>query len=62
MSDEELKTIDAMKCFGGRFVKALADAALRADGENFRRIKATWPELWARYSALSEALSKSEEP
>ena len=39
-----------MRKYGGSFVKALAEAALRADDDNLRRIKTAWPEYWAKYS------------
>ena len=42
--------IEAMLKYGGHFVKALATAAMRADSENLRRIKETWPEYWTKYA------------
>jgi len=41
--------------YGGGFVKSLAEAAMRADSDNLRRIKEAWPEYWEKYSALTRA-------
>lgn len=46
--------IQAMFKFGGSFVKGLATAAFAADPENMAKIKATWPEYWAKYRALAD--------
>jgi len=54
MSDEDLKTVEAMAKFGGSFMKALAAAAFRADPENLRRIKEAWPEYWTRYATMRD--------
>ena len=39
-----------MVVFGGGFVNALGHAFLRADLENQRKIKETWPEIYKKYS------------
>lgn len=44
----------AMKEHGGSFVQALGEALLRADDENTRRIKNTWPEYWGKYSRFAK--------
>lgn len=49
----DLEVIDSMATYGGSFVKCLAEAARRADPENLRRIKETWPEYWSQYSKMS---------
>lgn len=46
-----LRTMQAMERYGGGFVKTLA-AIARADAENLAKIKATWPEYWAKYEQL----------
>ena len=45
----ELETIEAMRKYGGSFVKALAEAAIRADTENLEKIKLAFFETWSRY-------------
>lgn len=45
--------IEAMRRWGGGFVKALAEAATIADSDNLRRIKSAWPEYWQRYSDMA---------
>jgi hypothetical protein len=47
--------IEAMLHNGGGFVKALAEAAARADSDNLRRIKLAWPEYWEQYSKIETA-------
>lgn len=50
--DHDLKVIEAMEKHGGGFVKALAEAARRADSENLAKIKAAWPEYWKQYESF----------
>lgn len=54
--DRDLRTIQAMERYGGGFVKALAVAAKwnHADDSNLARIKAAFPLIWERYSAMGE--------
>lgn len=54
MSGEDIQAIDAMHLYGGNFAKRLADLALVADPENLDKIKATWPDLWAKYQSWQE--------
>jgi len=49
------KVAEAMREYGGMFVSFLGCALHNADNENAAKIKATWPEYWERYLALSEA-------
>ena len=51
-NEKDRYTIAAMQRWGGSFVQALAQAARRADAENLRRIKTTWPEYWREYGAM----------
>jgi hypothetical protein len=61
-SDEESdgRTIEVMARFGGSFVKALAEAARRADPINRERIKTAFREYWSDYAGKHEWLSKEE--
>ena len=52
--DDDLKTIQAMRRYGGGFVKALGEAALFADSDNLARIKKAWPEYWSKYTRMSQ--------
>jgi hypothetical protein len=54
MSEKDYKTVEAMARFGGSFVKELAVLASRADPENLKKIKDTWPEYWSRYEKMAE--------
>jgi hypothetical protein len=54
MDAHDVEVLDAMRQYGGGFVKALAEAASRADEENLARIKLTWPEYWERYAELAK--------
>ena len=46
-------TIKAMQLYGGSFAKALSFAALKADSENLKKIKATWPEMFQAYEMMA---------
>jgi hypothetical protein len=50
MSVTDYEIVQAMERFGGHFVKALAVCCHRADADNFNRIRAAFPELWAEYA------------
>lgn len=43
----------AMKRFGGNFFEALGVALQRADSNNERKIRQSWPEEWARYREMT---------
>lgn len=53
-TENDQAVITAMLKFGGHFAKCLAEAAMRADSENLRRIKTTWPEYWVKYTEMAE--------
>lgn len=55
--DEDAAVLEAMQRDGGSFVRALANAARFADPENLAKIKATWPEYWATYTARAQQLA-----
>lgn len=61
MTYEDIKVVDAMKQYGGGFVNALAEAAMRADSDNLRRIKETWPEYWDEHKQLANYKEKNNE-
>lgn len=52
--DEKFYTIKAMNQFGGGFVKALAEAYMRADGSNSAKIEAAFPEIMREYGPESD--------
>lgn len=56
MNEADYWTAQAMQRYGGGFVQALGQAAQRADAENLRLIKATWPAIWRKYAVMAEAL------
>jgi hypothetical protein len=45
---------------GGSFVKALGEAALRADGDNLQKIKAAFGEYWAEYEKVGEEMERRD--
>jgi hypothetical protein len=49
----DMEIIEAMSKHGGGFVKALAQAAWRADSTNLSRIKEAFPDYWREYSAIA---------
>lgn len=54
MNDQDYRVVEAMEKYGGSFVKALAEAARRADSTNLAKIKATWPEYWQQYTEMAK--------
>ena len=52
MKDNDYLILDAMSVYGGSFVKAIAVAARMADSENYVKLKAAFPELWASYASF----------
>lgn len=46
--------------YGGSFVRKLGAAALVADPENMGKIKATWPDYWAKYARMAQQISEVE--
>jgi hypothetical protein len=52
MTDYEI--VAAMDAFGGGFARAIAAAWYKADPENQPRLKAAFPDLWAKYAELAE--------
>lgn len=59
--NREYWTIEAMAKYGGSFVKALAEAARRADPVNLRKIREAWPEYWSEYEETGRKLEKEHE-
>ena len=54
-------TMQAMTEYGGSFVKALGQAAMKADDENLRLIKITWPGYWERYTEIARCTNTKED-
>jgi hypothetical protein len=48
----EFKVIEAMRQYGGDFVKSLAVTFVKADPVNQAKLKAAFPEIFERYAAL----------
>lgn len=53
MTQDDFEVVQAMRRYGGRFVRALAAAAERADPQNLFIIKTAWPHYWAKYRDLA---------
>jgi hypothetical protein len=53
-TEQDLKVIEAMKQYGGSFVKSLAEAATRADMQNLAKIKAAFPDYWKQYTDMAD--------
>jgi len=54
MNDEEMFIVEAMKKYGGGFVKALAECFFHADPENFIKLRATFSEYWEQYEKMAK--------
>jgi hypothetical protein len=53
MNPSEEKVVDAMLKYGGSFVKALAEAYIRGDIHNRRKIRETWSNYWEEYQKMA---------
>ena len=53
--NERLRVAENMHKYGGHFIAALAHALYNADADNTAKIKATWPDEWAKYAKIEEA-------
>ena len=53
LSENDMKTLDAMDVYGGSFVVALARACRFADPDNLGKIKGAFPEYWAQYRKMA---------
>lgn len=49
--DDKLKMVEAMKLYGGGFVKALAECFIRADANNLDKLCTAFPEIIEQYMA-----------
>ena len=49
MNDGDISVLDNMARYGGGFAKRLAQAAMAADGNNYLRLKAAFPDFWQTY-------------
>lgn len=54
MNDHEIEVIETMQKYGGGFVKALAQCFLLADGNNFYKLRETFPEYWKQYEEMAK--------
>lgn len=51
---EEREIIDAMRTYGGSFVKCLAECFEHADVVNTEKLKKSFPEYWEEYRKMSK--------
>lgn len=49
--ERDYQIVDAMECYGGGFVKALAQAWRHGDPINRRRIKMAFADYWQEYES-----------
>ncbi|MFA6131423.1 MAG: hypothetical protein WC730_04170 [Patescibacteria group bacterium] len=54
-------TLEAMRRFGGGFVKMIGNLGAHADKFNIERMKIAWPEYWAEYMKMGESLRSRKE-
>jgi len=51
----------AMRSHGGSFVQTLGELILRADDDNYRRIREAFPEYIARYMVIGAELKAEDD-
>ena len=49
MDENDRLVVQAMATYGGGFASAIAKAAMHADDDNYKRLKAAFPEIWKTY-------------
>ncbi len=54
-------TLEAMRKFGGGFVKQLGIACAHADKENLARVKTAFPEYWKCYEHMGLSMRNNKE-
>ena len=60
MNLTDYDTIKMMQLYGGSFAKALSFAAVKADSENLKKIKKTWPEMFQFYEMMTRNKALNE--
>ncbi|HUW57377.1 MAG TPA: hypothetical protein VMZ92_12140 [Planctomycetota bacterium] len=53
MDDLDRETVIAMGRYGGSFIRGIAAAALAADAENFKRLRAAFPDHFESYARMA---------
>lgn len=64
INPEDVKTywtLEAMRKFGGGFVKLIGNLGAHADEDNILRMKKAWPEYWERYEKMGQSLQTKKE-
>lgn len=49
---DDIEILEAMNKYGGSFARSISLAAWAADSENYAKLKAAFPELWAQYAVF----------
>jgi len=57
--DKNWWVTEAMRRYGGSFVKELGKLCRHADRQNTAKLKATFPEYWGKYSALVDKAKRA---
>lgn len=55
----DMKVIECMQKYGGGFMKALAEAFLKADPINRWKIKGAFDDEWEEYRTMAERMEKA---
>lgn len=59
-NDRDSWTTDAMRKYGGSFVRSFAELAEHADPANLALIKRTWPEYWLDYEEIGKRMERGD--
>jgi pyruvate/2-oxoacid:ferredoxin oxidoreductase beta subunit len=54
MTNQELQVVNAMRIYGGSFVKSLAECFIHADSSNFDILKKAFPTYWTSYENMAK--------
>lgn len=60
-NEQDYWTVQAMKTYGGSFVKKLAELVQLADSNNLELIKTTWHVYWSQYEDMGKKLQSHQE-
>lgn len=54
--DEKLAMVEAMRSYGGNFIRSLAECFLTADPNNLKRLCEAFPDYVQRYREMAEIM------
>ena len=54
MISDDVQVLEAMRTYGGEFIRRLAELAAIADAENLAKLKHTYSNYWDEYRTMAQ--------